>query len=64
MNITGQTELAKAKRAPFESAWYQMKREFAKSHPDRGPTADERESMIKRLAKSFALNQVNAASVG
>lgn len=58
MKLTGDTAAAKAKRAPFETAWYQMKREFAKTHPDRAPNADEREAMIKRLAKSFALNQV------
>jgi soluble lytic murein transglycosylase-like protein len=47
-----------AKRARFESAWFEMKKEHVKKTGEQ-PDATEREAMLKRLVVSFSLNKAS-----
>ena len=57
LKMVGQTAQAKAKRAPFEAAWYQVKANWSAAHPGKTMGAEERDGALKRLRASFALQQ-------
>lgn len=58
LNMVGQTTEAKRKRAPVETAWYQMKAEWAQANPGKPLDAATRDGMIRRLRTAFALQKV------
>lgn len=55
LNMIGQTTEAKRKRAPIETAWYEMKAEWANDNPGKTLDAATRDGMIRRLRTAFAL---------